>query len=150
MKKIIVILLLVQHSIFASGQTSIDTLINDFFKTYQIDRVKAIDDLYKTNPWSTKITDGILSLKKEVMSYDNDYMGKYYGHELLIFKKVADTYALVSHVVKYDRQPMRFTFQFYKPSDKWRLYSFNIDSNLDDEVEESSKLQYNIKPGNYY
>ena len=45
-------------------------------------------------------------------------------------------------MVKYDRQPMRFTFKLYKPNDKWILFSFKIDVDLDDELEQAAKLYY--------
>ena len=49
---------------------------------------------------------------------------------------------LKSYLVKYDRQPIRFTFQFYKPNKEWRIHSFKYDGNIDDEIEEAAKLYY--------
>jgi hypothetical protein len=49
---------------------------------------------------------------------------------------------LYSYLVKYDRQPLRFIFKFYKPNDKWVLYSYALDDSLDDEIQEAAKLYY--------
>ena len=46
--------------------------------------------------------------------------------------------------MKYDRQPFRYIFEFYKPNEKWMLYSFKIDSEIDSEIEQSAKI-YNLE-----
>ena len=43
-------------------------------------------------------------------------------------------------MVRFDRQPMRFTFIYYKPSEKWNLYSLNFSPNLDEELEQTAKI----------
>lgn len=49
---------------------------------------------------------------------------------------------LQSYLLRYDRQLIRFTFQFYKPDKEWMLYSLSFDVTLDDEVEEAAKMFY--------
>ncbi|WP_209405780.1 hypothetical protein [Pseudozobellia sp. WGM2] len=48
----------------------------------------------------------------------------------------------MSYLVKFDRQPIRFTFQFYKPYNQWRTHRFKYDGNVDEEIEESAKVYY--------
>jgi hypothetical protein len=81
-------------------------------------------------------------MKNEVNKYTVDYVGKYYGNELITKKQFSESFVLYSYVFKYDRQPIRFIFKFYKPNDKWMLYSMKIDRDLDDEIEQSAKLYY--------
>lgn len=53
-------------------------------------------------------------------------------------------------MIKYDRQPVRFQFIFYKPSDKWQLQDFRYDDDLDTELIEAAnayRLMENL-PGN--
>jgi hypothetical protein len=34
-------------------------------------------------------------------------------------------------------------FKFYKPNDKWKLFAFELDDNLDNELQEAAKI-YNL------
>jgi len=129
-------------SIPAYAQSTPDELITKFFEGYNKDSGKAIDDLYATNAWTSRIKEGIDGIKKELNGYTVDYVGKYYGYELITKRQLSDSFVLYSYMVKYDRQPMRFSFKFYKPNNTWTLYSFAVDSNLDDELSEAAKLYF--------
>jgi len=142
MKKIIILATVTFISLTTFGQSKPDDLINNFFKEYAKTPAKAVEDIYATNPWTSRIKDGIETMKNEVNKYTVDYVGKYYGYELITKKQFSESFILYSYMVKYDRQPMRFIFKLYKPNDKWTLFSFKIDSDLDDEIEQSAKLYY--------
>lgn len=141
MKNILFILPLMLISFYSHSQAPED-LIKKFFSEYTGNTSTAIDNLYATNAWAARMKDGIENIKKEINSYTIDYMGKYYGYEPIIKKQFSESFILFSYMVKYDRQPLRFTFQFYKPNDKWTIFSFKIDGNIDDEIEEAAKLYY--------
>ena len=142
MKRIILISFVTLYSMTIFGQSSPDELISTFFKEYAKMPSKAVENIYATNPWTSRIKDGIETMKNEVNKYTIEYVGKYYGYELITKKQFSESFILYSYMVKYDRQPMRFIFKCYKPNDKWTLYSFKIDSDLDDEIEQSAKLYY--------
>jgi hypothetical protein len=142
MKKQILVIVMSVFTFTTYGQTPDEGLIKNFFNGYSKNPSKSIDDLYATNPWSVRIKDGIENIKKEINSYTEDYVGKYYGYELITKKQFSESFILYSYLVKYDRQPMRFIFKLYKPNDKWTLYSFKVDSDLDVEIEEAAKLYY--------
>lgn len=142
MKKLLLLSLFFTLSMNTFAQASPQEIINIFFKVYVNNTSKAIDDIYSTNPWTIRIKDAIENMKKEVNGYTTDYVGKYYGYEVITKKQFSESFVLYSYLVRYDRQPMRFTFEFYKPNDKWTLYSFKIDSELDDEIEQAAKLYY--------
>jgi len=142
MKNLIVLALLLSTSIASYSQNSPDEIINKFFIEYSKNPSKAVEDIYATNPWTTRIKDGIETMKNEVNSYTVDYVGKYYGKELITKKQFSESFILYSYMLKYDRQPIRFTFKLYKPNDKWSLYSLNIDAGLDEELEQAAKLYY--------
>jgi len=142
MKKIIILATVTFISLTTFGQSKPDDLINNFFKEYAKTPAKAVEDIYATNHWTSRIKDGIETMKNEVNKYTVDYVGKYYGYELITKKQFSESFILYSYMVKYDRQPMRFIFKLYKPNDKWTLFSFKIDSDLDDEIEQSAKLYY--------
>ncbi len=125
------------------AQKTPDSIIEDFFKTYEAEGAsKALDDLYATNPWTYRIQDAINNVKNQLERFNEDLVGEYYGYEKLVTKQLGDSYILKSYFMKFDRQFLRLTFQFYKPNDEWRLYSFQFDDNFDDEIEEAAKLYY--------
>lgn len=118
-------------------------LIEDFFSNYENEGVEvAVEKLYKTNPWTARIQDAVNNVKAQLASYNDELVGEYYGYERLVTKQLGNSYALHSYLVRFDRQPMRFTFQFYKPDKEWRLYSFAFDDGFDDEIEEAAKMYY--------
>jgi len=142
LKSILVIPLLF-FTYLGNAQTSPKEMADIFFKDYKNNGASiALDNLYSTNKWMDRATDAIANLKSQLEGLNEDYVGKYYGYELIVEKHLAESYVLLSYLVKYDRQPIRFTFQFYKPKDMWVIYSFKFDGNIDDEIEEAGKLNY--------
>ncbi len=71
-----------------------------------------------------------------------ELLGGNNGHVLLQEKNVKDCFIRSSYMVKYDRQPIRFNFEFYKPKDEWILFSFSYDTSFDDDIEKI--LQYKL------
>lgn len=134
-------LLLIGTSIYA--QNTPTEMVGRFFEEYQNEGVsEALDNLYGTNKWMERNQDAISNLKSQMQGLNEDYVGKFYGYELIVEKKLSESYLLLSYLVKYDRQPLRFTFQFYMPDQNWIVYSFKYDGNIDDEIEEAAKLYY--------
>ena len=142
MKKPFVFLIMALFTLTAFGQSNPEDIINKFFKNYEKSPSKAIEEIYANNPWTSRLKDGIEIMKNEVNKYTIDYLGKYYGYELITKKQFSESFILYSYMLKYDRQPVRFIFKLYKPNDKWAFFSLNIDSELDDEIEQAAKLYY--------
>ena len=44
-------------------------------------------------------------------------------------------------LVKYEREPIRFTFLLYKPKDKWEVLNFSFNENMDKEIEDANKAE---------
>lgn len=141
MKKLLIVLLIsTSGTLFA--QSSPQDLLDNFFTTYEKDAGKAVKELYATNKWTERKQDDIEKVISTVNGFTESYMGKYYGYEIITNKKFAESFELYSYMVKYDRQPIRFIFKFYKPNDKWVLYSYSLDDSLDTEIQEAAKLYY--------
>jgi len=143
MKKVSFVVAITLFSMTSFGQSNPEDLINTFFKEYLKTPSKAVENIYATNPWTSRIKDAVESLKNEVDKYTLEHVGKYYGFELITKKQFSESLVLYSYMAKYDRQPFRFIFKLYKPNDKWTLYSFAIDTDLDNELEQAAKL-YNL------
>ena len=139
-RKKIFIILIVLISKTSYSQDLPDEMIKSFFTEYSKNPAKAVEKIYQTSTWTSRLKDGIEDMKNEVGKYTVDYMGEYYGNELITKKQLSNTFVLYSYLLKYDRQPIRFIFKLYKPNDKWVLFSLKIDGVIDEEIEQSAKL----------
>ena len=125
--------------LFSSAQTSIDEITTEFFSLYSKSPQKAIYYAFSSNKWMMdRKKDAVESIKRKVAG-DIELLGKYYGYEKITSKSIGDSFVLVSFMVKYDRQPIRFTFVFYMPDNKWQLQNFKYDVALDEELEEAAR-----------
>ena len=125
------------------AQDSPEDMVQNFFDKYKSEgSTPALDYLYDLNDWVGNSSDDVIALKNQMKNLTEDYVGKFYGYEHLLDKNLNDCYVLKSYIVKYGRQPLRFTFQFYKPNDKWIFHGFSYDANLTEEVKESAKLYH--------
>jgi hypothetical protein len=136
-------IILFSFTLIGFGQNTPEEIVSNFFTKYQKDGAsKALDNLYSNNKWMNRSTDAITKLKQQLGTLNEDYVGKYYGYELIVEKQLSDSFIFMSYLVKFDRQPIRFTFQFYKPENEWRTHSFKYDGNIEAEIEESAKVYY--------
>ncbi len=136
-------IVLVFFTLTGIAQTSPEQMVETFFVNYEKDGASiALDNLYSTNKWMSRAKDAIENLKNQLEGLNEDFVGKYYGYELIVEKRLSESYVLLSYLVKYERQPIRFTFQFYKPNDVWLIYSFQFDGDIDEEIEEAAKLNH--------
>ncbi len=125
------------------AQDSPEKMAEAFFKDYEENgAATAVDNLYATNPWTSRIQDAIKNVKSQLEMYNIELVGEYYGYEKLTTKSIGDSYVLYSYFLKFDRQFLRLTFQFYKPNDSWRLASFHFDDSFDEEIIEAAKLYH--------
>lgn len=99
---------------------------------------EAVDKLYSGNPWMSNSSDAIQNVRTQLGSLDK-MVGKLRNHEKLQDIEVGARFRYVSYLAAFDRQPVRFIFEFYKPEDTWMLFSFSFDDELDDDVEKSAR-----------
>lgn len=125
-----------------NGQELIDTFF-DYYKTKGYSA--ALKYSLSTNKWiksnGTEMDNIILALSKQV-----DVMGEYLGYEEIRSRMLGSRYRIVSYLVYYVHDPVRFTFELYKTSTGWEISNFEFDTTFTDELEESMKLTSN-SPG---
>lgn len=124
------------------AQTSEKDITSEFFRVFENEPLKAMDYAFSTNSWMERNIDGIESLKTKF----NDLLpliGDYYGYEIITEKNVGENLKLISYMLKYDRQPVRFTFVMYKPNEKWQVQNLKFDVDIDNEIEESANQNRN-------
>ena len=143
-KLISLLLLTFLSTTILRSQPTVEEITDKFFKTYEKSPLEGVDYIFSTNKWMMdRNKDGVENIKTKLNSFIG-LVGDYYGYEKITEKSVGESYRLVSYLVKYDRQPVRFTFVFYKPKDSWQVQNFQYDDGLDDELEESGKV-YRLK-----
>lgn len=114
-----------------------EKIIDDFFKTYKDKGHKdAIESLLSTNKWITKAdANNVATQLGELVSQ----VGQYYGHEKIRERQYGQSIVQYIYVVKYERQPLKFIFRFYKPNDKWQTQTFKYEIDFMDELDEAGK-----------
>mgnify|MGYP003402978113 CR=1 FL=1 len=127
----------------SQAQTTIKEITDKFFGLYQKDPIKAVEYAFSTNKWFDRNQDGVANLKTKLKN-TIDLCGEYYGYELLSEKSAGQSIRMITFIVKYDRQPIRFSFFLYKPKDIWKVNNFSYDENIDDDLEEATKA-YRLK-----
>jgi hypothetical protein len=114
-------------------------IVDNFFKKYKDDgTAPAIDYLFETNKLFTNTAQ--ITLLKSKMDSLRQSVGKYLGKELIVQKSASNSLIFYSYLVKFENQPVRFTFMFYKPQNDWVLYRFKYDDQLDGELEEAGRI----------
>lgn len=125
--------LLITNTSFA--QITPKGVADKFFKEYQSLGVNpSIDNLYATNKWMELSADAVTGLKTQLQALTPDFVGKFYGYELVKEKKIGENYLFLTYVGKYDRQPIRFDFEFYKPNTTWQIHSFSFDDKFGEDL----------------
>jgi hypothetical protein len=125
MKKLIFIMLLSFQGILFAQQTA-QPIINTFFNTYHTNQEKAIRDLYSTNSWMQYAQKEIDNVVITVNGLKKELVGDYLGKEFVNSESLAKCFSTYTYLVKYERQPVKFVFTFYKPQDRWVLYAFSL------------------------
>ena len=128
----------VKSSTIIEGDDYHDIIVT-FFSKIKIGEVdNAIDFLYSSNPWTSYMIDDIKQVKSQMIKL-TDLVGDYQGYELLTEHVVAKRYAYLYYFIAYERQPIKFVFEFYKPKYKWMIYGFSFNAELTNEIEQGIK-----------
>ncbi len=144
MKRFTLAALLILSTISSYSQSSTNDLTDKFFSEFSKNTDKAFDNLFATNKWMTEKKDGVEKVKFKIRE-SAVLMGEYLGFEKIGEKSLSESLKIDVYLVKYERQPIRFVFQFYKPKDKWIIYNFSSDENIDDDLVEMLKYEYLTK-----
>ena len=127
---------------FSFAQKSPKEYTDKFFEIYTQKSVnEAVDFLYQDNPWKENIQDAINNIKEKLTGL-NSRLGTYHGQVKIGEKNLKDTFVVIHYLIKYERQPLRFEFKFYKPNDEWKVYGFSYDDGISQELSNSLNVQF--------
>lgn len=117
-----------------NNSKSPEDYVNIFFDLYRNrSPVAAADYIFANNPYIFEKQESVQDLKTKIGNLEK-MLGKERGFFLVQNRDFEDTIRVISYIVKYDRQPLRFIFVFYKPADRWLTYQFNFDNAMDDSI----------------
>ena len=121
--------------ILSQGQNSPTDMIDQFFTKYKEDPAGAVDLIFSFNPrfsGPAKEQATNVRLKLEELL---PLLGSYHGFEALGNNKIGESLYFYRFMIKYDTQPMLFTFKFYRPDKSWLLMGFAFNDRLLEEIE---------------
>lgn len=131
----------------ASGLTP-DQLNREFFNLYQSKGIEvSLKYLFSTNKWISEVDASNIKTK---LTEHASQLGKYRSYEPIIKKTVGPSYVMYTFLIKYERQPVRFSITYYKPDTQWQLQIFEFEYDLQRELKEAAtlyRLEENL-PGN--
>jgi len=131
-------------SISSYGQDDPQKIIDKFFSLYSTKKTnEAIDYIFSSNKWMNESKDQIENVKFKLNS-TLKLVGEYAGYSLMTKKTLGEHLTLYTFIVRYDRQPLRFSMLFYKPRNEWQLQNFSYDDKMDEELDEAAKA-YRLK-----
>ena len=130
MNKLITIIALCIATV-AVAQNTTKGLTQEFFNHYEQNTDTAFDTLFATNPWMTSTSTQTL---KQNLNQLIPQIGAYTGYEKLSEKTIGDSYKIITYAVKYERQPLRFVFKYYKAKDNWMIFNLLYDDLLENEL----------------
>ena len=137
-KKIISITLLF-FSFNVLAQDDPQKIIDQFFNLYKGKGAnEAVDYIFSTNKWISDSKDQVENVKFK-LNGTLKLLGEYAGYNLITKKTVENHLTLYTYMVRYDRQPLRFSLLFYKASNEWKLLNFSYDDKLSEELQDASK-----------
>src|SRR5210317_923223 len=103
-----------------------------FFELYESKGSdEAVDYVFATNQWLNSERTTIDNIKTQLKK-GISIIGQYYGYELIEKRSLGESFVLISYMLRYDRQPIKFTFILYRPNEKWQIQNLKFDDRLDD------------------
>jgi len=123
-------------------QEEYDNYSKTFFSKYETEGAdKALNYILSTNPLINNNDEQFAQLRKD-LNASALLLGQYCGYALITKKKATSNFVYCSYLVRYNRQPLRFTFIYYKPKDKWVLHKFSFDNEVEKELENAGTVYF--------
>ena len=143
MKYYLLSLMFIISSVTCIAQVTSDSpesILDNFFKVYQKEGAKAaVENIYTYSDSSMQQSRDYV---RDTLFHTAEPLGgKYLGNELIAKKVITPSLVAYTYIVKYGLAPIRLTFMFYKPRDKWMLQHFSFDSNLFSEVYKATRIE---------
>lgn len=142
-KHIAVAALLTIGALNSKAQEPTDVWVTEFFAGVEKGNIDpALTRLFSHMVNQASASDAVENLRGQLTSTIK-LIGDYHGYRKLARRDLGGALVIEDYMVLYDRQPLRFRFEFYRADKEWSLYSFSFDADLDEDLEEAiKKLDY--------
>ncbi|MFP4088752.1 MAG: hypothetical protein ACLFUB_05930 [Cyclobacteriaceae bacterium] len=133
MKKVLITLLWLCCNGLALAQSSVNELTDRFFSLYESENPRtAMLYAFDTNPYISANDDGVINLLNQLNGI-LEVVNSYTGYEKVSEEAVGSKLMYRTYLVYYDRQPLRFMFEFYRPRDRWVFSNVMFDTDYAEE-----------------
>lgn len=136
----IALLLLVSLSGFSNNKPADNEpkeIIKTFFSLFEsVGNDSALNYFFSFNKYYFESSMEVELIKlKAILNDTRGKLGKYYDYEIIEEKKLGKNFITISAFARFDRQPLKFLFTFYRVEGAWRTHNFRFTDELGD-VEE--------------
>ena len=133
---LLIISLFITSAVKAEEVPYISKKISTFFELLKSDPDKAINSYFSDSVFARENQDLIKQVKAK-LNVTLAQLGSYRGNEIIIRRHLLNRFVTIKYLALFDRQPLTFQFEFYKPVNKWQIQGFTFDANIDDLLDES-------------
>jgi hypothetical protein len=113
-------------------------MIEGFFANYTKQGPReSLVMLLSSNKYISRSVADTVALKLERFTKG---LGNYQGYEKVGEVTYGQSIYLLTYIVKYTQQPLRFKFKFYQPGNGIRVQNFGYEVDFLDEIEEVTKV----------
>ena len=142
MKKIVFLISITLLSISIKSQTdslnSPEKISEHFFMLFETNTDNAVDFIFSTNKWFNPTTmPQLTDIKGKIAKLY--YLGTFRGFELASKKVLSPSLVLITYIVKYDRQPIKIEFYYYKPEQRWQIQTFRFEEDLKTDLQNATE-----------
>ncbi len=117
-----------------------EDLSAEFLTLYQQKGSNALYFFFENNRFAPEKDANDYAVKK--LDTLTSSLGNYRGYELITRNVVARDSVILSYMIKYDRQPVRFNLYYYRPNKQWLPYYYSFDTELSKELDKSGELYF--------
>lgn len=123
--------------LIASAQHAPEQMLNTFFQKYEAESPRsALQYAFGTNPYFSANSDGVANVINQLEG-TLQVVGDYTGYEKIKDQPLGGKLRYISYFIYYDRQPLRFKFEFYKPKDQWVFHNVMFDDKPEEELHDT-------------
>jgi hypothetical protein len=120
-------------------QSEAEKFVEKFFSNYKKEGPRtSLKMILSSNKYISSSVADTVAIKLERLA---NGLGHFQGFEKVNEVCYGESIFLLTYLVKYTQQPLRFKFKFYQPGNGLRLQDFSFESDFLDEVEDEIKRE---------